>query len=115
VTAKTLEEMKGRLRRLIAGGTTVLTVDIAVVEGSTGWSTTWTSATASAKVKLRVRFSNAQTGAPIVETYGDAVGTRSGFYVADDEPNVMFQAAALSAFDRAITMPLAIDALSKVD
>jgi hypothetical protein len=112
VAATTVQEMKRRLGKLIAGGKRQFTVNISIAEGEAGWSSSWTSETAFASVKLEVEFRNAVTGAVLLSTFGEAWGRRSSLDVSDGESNQLFQAAALAAFDRAVASQPALKALS---
>lgn len=112
ITETTFQEMKRRLGKLIAHGKRELIVNVSINAGEAGWSSSWTSETAFASVKLDVEFRDAVSGAVLVSTFGEAWGRHSSIDVSDGESNQLFQAAALAAFDRAVASQQAVQALS---
>src|SRR3954470_2704362 len=114
VAVSTLQEMKRRVGKLIAGGKAQLIVNVSIAEGEAGWNSSWTSETAFASVKLEVEFRDAVSGAVLLSTFGEAWGRKSSIDVSDGEPNQLFQAATLAAFDRAVASKQATRALSAI-
>jgi hypothetical protein len=111
VSSNTVAEMRRRVGRVITGGDRLVLVDVQILYGYAGWEASWIDETAFAKAYVSVEF-RVERNSVVITASGEASGRRSSIDVADEEPNELFQAALLAAFDRAVADPSVIAALS---
>ncbi|MGC4070218.1 MAG: hypothetical protein QM784_37270 [Polyangiaceae bacterium] len=112
VQSTTVTEMRRRVGKIISGGERSISLDVRILDGFAGWEASWIDETVFAKVKLAVEFRDDQTGTLLITAFGEASGSKTWIDAADEEPNELFQAAVLAAFDRAIADPSVVAALS---
>jgi hypothetical protein len=99
---ETEQRLRRRMRKLFGNGRDELVATIRIVDGYAGWQDRMTVIQAFARARVEVSVEEARTGRLLLRAKGEGHGKRGRGQIRRQEPDEIFQAAVIAAFDDAM-------------